>query len=70
VIARRLAPSGVVHARRSQSGEQRSDLDAEPALSFAAADIEWREGCDIFTRAAEFDATGWVIYRRRSRNDR
>jgi hypothetical protein len=45
------------------------DRAAHAVLSFAA-DIEWCEGCDTFTPAAEFDATGWVIHRRRSRSDR
>lgn len=39
------------------------DRAAHAALSFAAADIEWGEGCDIFTPAAELDANGWVIRR-------
>ena len=39
------------------------DRAAHAALSFAAADIEWGEGCDIFTPAAELDASGWVIRR-------
>jgi hypothetical protein len=39
------------------------DRAAHAALSFAAADTEWGEGCDIFTPAAEIDADGWVIRR-------
>jgi len=41
------------------------DRAAHAALSFAAADTEWGEGCDIFTPAAELDADGWVIRRAR-----
>jgi hypothetical protein len=41
------------------------DRAAHAALSFAAADTEWGEGSDIFTPAAELDATGWVIRRSR-----
>jgi hypothetical protein len=37
------------------------DRAAHAALSFAAADTEWGEGCDIFTPAAELDSNGWVI---------
>jgi hypothetical protein len=39
------------------------DRAAHAALSFAAADTKWGDGCDIFTPAAELDATGWVIRR-------
>jgi hypothetical protein len=41
------------------------DRAAHAALSFAAADTEWGEGCDIFTPAAELDANGWLIRRAR-----
>ena len=41
------------------------DRAAHAALSFAAADTEWGEGCDIFTPAAELDANGLVIRRAR-----
>lgn len=40
------------------------DRAAHAALSFAAADVEWADGCDIFTPAAEVGANGWVIRRR------
>lgn len=46
------------------------DRAAYAALSFAAADIEWGDGCDIFTPAAEIGANGWVIHRRRSPSER
>lgn len=46
------------------------DRAAHAALSFAAADIEWGDGCDIFTPAAEIGANGWAIHRRRSTSDR
>ena len=39
------------------------DRAAHAALSFAAADTNWGDGCDIFTPAAELDANGWVIRR-------
>jgi hypothetical protein len=39
------------------------DRAAHAALSFAAADAEWGDGCDIFTPAADLDANGWVIRR-------
>jgi hypothetical protein len=42
------------------------DRAAHAALSFAAADTEWGEGCDIFTPAAEVSENGWVIRRHRS----
>jgi hypothetical protein len=40
------------------------DRAAHAALSFAAADLEWSNGCDIFTRAAEIGPSGWTIRRR------
>jgi hypothetical protein len=39
------------------------DRAAHAALSFAAADTPWGEGCDIFTPAADLDANAWVIRR-------
>ena len=41
------------------------DRAAHAALSFAAADTEWGEGCDIFTSAAELDGAAWLIRRAR-----
>jgi hypothetical protein len=41
------------------------DRAAHAALSFAAADLEWGGGCDLFTPAAEVDESGWVIRRYR-----
>ena len=41
------------------------DRAAHAALSFAAADLEWGDGSDIFTPAAEVGANGWVIRRAR-----
>ena len=41
------------------------DRAAHAALSFAAADLEWGDGGEIFTPAAEVDECGWVIHRRR-----
>jgi hypothetical protein len=41
------------------------DRAAHAALSFAAADTEWGEASDIFTPAAEIDASAWVIRRAR-----
>jgi hypothetical protein len=46
------------------------DRAAHAALSFAAADTEWADGCDIFTLAAEVGGNGWAIRRRRSLSDR
>jgi hypothetical protein len=43
------------------------DRAAHAALSFAAADLEWGDGSDIFTPAAEVAANGWVIRRRSHR---
>jgi hypothetical protein len=43
------------------------DHAAHAALSFAAADVEWGDGCDIFTPAAEVGESGWVIHRHRPR---
>jgi hypothetical protein len=45
------------------------DQAAHAALSFAAADMEWGEGRDIFSPAAETNAHGWVIRRRRAVDD-
>ena len=46
------------------------DRAAHAALSFAAADTEWGDGCDIFTPAAEVGEDGWVIRRCRGPNHR
>lgn len=40
------------------------DRAAHAALSFAAADVEWGQGLEVFTPAAEIGAEGWVIRRR------
>jgi hypothetical protein len=39
------------------------DRAAHAALSFAAADTEWGDGCDIFTPAADIGPSGWIIRR-------
>ena len=46
------------------------DRAAHAALSFAAADLEWGAGSDLFTPAAEVGEDGWVIRRRRSSGPR
>jgi hypothetical protein len=46
------------------------DRAAHAALSFAAADLEWGGGCDIFTPAAEIGPSGWIIRRQAWSNPR
>jgi hypothetical protein len=46
------------------------DRAARAALSFAAADLEWGDGRDHFTPAAEVSEGGWVIRRHLSSGNR
>jgi hypothetical protein len=46
------------------------DRAAHAALSFAAADLDWGDGCDIFTPAADIGPNGWIIRRHASFNHR
>jgi hypothetical protein len=55
----------VVQGTSAHDSEEAYDQAARAALSFAAADRKWAEGRDIFSPAAETDAGGWVIRRRR-----
>jgi hypothetical protein len=54
----------VISAGCAYDSPEAYDQAARAALSFAAADMEWGEGRDIFSPAAETDAYGWVIRRR------
>jgi hypothetical protein len=58
-----------VHGVSAYDSPEAYDQAARAALSFAAADLEWGEGHDIFSPAAESDAGGWVIRRRRPIDD-
>lgn len=55
----------VVRGVSAYDSPEAYDQAARAALSFAAADLDWGEGHDIFSPAAESDAGGWVIRRRR-----
>jgi hypothetical protein len=59
----------VVHGVSAYDSPEAYDQAARAALSFAAADVEWGEGHDIFSPAAESDGRGWVIRRRRPIGD-
>jgi hypothetical protein len=59
----------VVHGVSAYDSPEAHDQAARAALSFAAADVGWGEGHDIFSLAAESDGGGWVIRRRRPIGD-
>ena len=61
-----IGPPAIGYGPGVADSPEAYDRAAHAALSFAAADTEWGEGCDIFTPAAEVSENGWVIRRHRS----